>query len=443
VRKEILVILKLGIPIVIAQLGVILMGVTDNIMVGRYLGAGPLGAAGLANSLAFLMSCIGIGGLNVISSVISQEHGQHDTHKIAHTFRTGLWVAVVLSIILCLLTALWGSYLELMKQPPEITAMARPFMLILSISNVPLLWFAATRQLSDGLSFTKIAMQITVGALITNVLLNYLLINGFWGFPTMGLNGSAMATLLSRCFMAIAIWIYITQNQSFKPYLVKTKIILSDIISLFRLVVTTGLQSFFEIAAFSLAVVMIGWLGKNQLAAHQIAINLAATTYMMCTGLAAAGAIRVGHFYGQNNHSGIRQAGNTTLLIVGTFMGFCCLLFLTANEFLVSFYLKNNDEVNKIAAELVIIAGFFQLSDGIQTAALGMLRGISDVKIPTFITFIAYWGLALPISYVLAFVVELDVTGVWIGLCVGLTFSAVFLTIRFYRMAKRIQSNQS
>ncbi len=187
---------------------------------------------------------------------------------------------------------------------------------------------------------------------------------------------------------------------------------------------------------------MVGWLGEAQLAAHQIAINMASTTYMMATGIAAAGSIRVGNAVGRMNRPAVQRAGTAAFLLVILFMAGCCVLFLTANEWLISLYIRDNAEVAAIAGTLVIIAGFFQLSDGVQVVGLGVLRGIADVNVPTLLTLIAYWVVALPLSYVLAFPLGMDATGVWIGLLAGLTVSAVLLTHRFYNKLPRIRLDE-
>jgi len=438
-RREFVETINLSIPIIIAQLGVILMGVTDNLMVGRFLGAVSLGAAGLANSLSFLVSSIGFGGLGVISALISQAKGQHNRVEIGVLFHAGIRVALQLSLVLGFVGAAVAFFMDSYGQTAEVARLAKPFLYILSVSTAPLFFFIAARQLADGLSFTRVAMFVTVSALLINVFFNWTLINGIWFFPKMGLNGSATATLIARLYMAVAILVYIFRTRYLKKYLAAAQNIDLEqyVKKIYKLGIPVGFQFFFEIAAFSLAVVMIGWLGEQQLAAHQIAINLASTTYMMATGIASAAAIRVGRALGKRNAEAVRQAGTSALLITAIFMGVWCITFLTANEFLVSLYLKNNPEVTEIAATLVIFAGFFQLSDGIQVTALGALRGLTDVNIPTIITLIAYWGVALPLSYVLAFTFKMDVQGVWIALSAGLTFSAVFLTIRFYRLLKK------
>ncbi|WP_247233490.1 MATE family efflux transporter [Telluribacter sp. SYSU D00476] len=430
---------ELSIPIVVAQLGVVLMGVTDNLMIGRLLGAVPLGAAGIANSVTFLIGSIGVGGLSIVSALVSRANGQGEKAEISRLYKAGTQVAWLLGIVLGVIGLLLAWQFEIFRQTADITELARPFMIIITISNIPLLLFVAVRQLCDGLSRPRVAMYITMSALALNAILNYALI------LSMGFLGAAVGTLLSRIYMAVAIWFYVKRDVFFRPYFtafapgsslqaLRTKIL--------KLGLPGGFQFFFEIAAFSLAVIMIGWLGEPQLAAHQIAINMASTTYMMATGIAAAGSIRVGMAVGQRSIQAVRRAGTAAFLLVAAFMGLCCILFLTANDWLVSLYIRDSPEVATIAAGLVIIAGFFQLSDGIQVVGLGTLRGIADVNIPTVITLFAYWGLALPMSYVFAFPLGMDVTGVWIGLSVGLTVSALLLTIRFFRKLRRVRLDE-
>ncbi|MFD2571120.1 MATE family efflux transporter [Spirosoma soli] len=440
-RSEFVDTLRLSIPIVIAQLGVVLMGVTDNLFVGRLLGAVPLGAAGLANSLSFLMSSIGVGGLSVVAALVSKAHSQNDAAAVNRLFRAGLRVGVLLSLLLGGLSVLLAYNFDLFGQTPEVTRLSRDFMLILSASLLPLLVFVAARQLCDGLRYPRVAMVITLSALAINALFNYVLITGIGPFPELGLMGSAMATLLSRLFMAGAMLLYIYRANRFAPFLTSAFASLpcaDEAWTILRLGIPGGLTFFFEVATFSLAVVIVGWLGEDRLAAHQIAINMASVTYMMATGISSAAAIRVGSAVGRASREGILRAGIAAFGLSVGFMSVTALLFLTANDWLVTLYIRDNPEVMRIAAALVIMAGFFQLSDGIQVVALGGLRGLSDVNVPTLITLFSYWGVALPLSYVLAFPFKMDAVGVWIGLLAGLTLAAILLTWRFFRRVRRV-----
>jgi MATE family multidrug resistance protein len=417
------------------------MGVTDNLFVGRLLGAVPLGAAGLANSLSFLMSSIGVGGLTVVAALVSKASNQHDPAAVNRLFRAGLRVAGLLSLILGGLSVLLAYNFHLFGQTHEVTRLARNFMLILSVSLLPLLIFVAARQLCDGLRYPRVAMAITLSALGVNALFNYVLIIGVGPFPAMGLMGSATATLLSRMFMACVMLIYVYRSANFRAYLKASFNALptgSEVWTILRLCIPGGLTFFFEVATFSLAVVIVGWLGEAQLAAHQIAINMASVTYMMATGISSAAAIRVSAAVGRANREGVWRAGVAAFMLSVSFMGLMAVVFLTANNWLVTLYIRDNPEVIRIAASLVIMAGFFQLSDGVQVVALGGLRGLSDVNVPTLITLFSYWIVALPLSYVLGFPFGLDAVGVWIGLLAGLTIAAVLLTWRFFRRVRRV-----
>ena len=337
-------------------------------------------------------------------------------------------------------------HFDLFGQSAEVTAMAQDFTLVLSASLVPLLVFVAARQLADGLRFPRVAMLITLSALILNAGFNYVLITGFGPFPTMGLLGSATATLLSRLFMAVGMLAYIYRSARFKPYLLRAYRALpttTDVRTILRLGIPGGLTFFFEVATFTLAAVITGWLGEDRLAAHQIAINMASVTYMMATGIASAAAIRVGAAVGRGSREGMFRAGVAAFVLSIGFMSVAALLFFTANDWLVSLYIRDNPAVATLAATLMIMGGIFQLSDGIQVVGVGALRGLSDVNAPTLITLFSYWGVALPMSYLLGFTFGMDVVGVWIGLLAGLTIAAVLLTVRFFRRVRRMEPVKS
>lgn len=435
--------IRLSIPIVIAQLGVVLMGVTDDLFVGRLLGAIPLAGAGLSVSLSFLVSSIGVGGLSVVAALVSQARGRNDAAEINRLFRAGLWVALWLGLALGLVGVVVAYFYDQFGQTPEVTEIGRNFLLILSVSNIPLFLFIAARQLCDGLSYPRIALIITLLALFLNALLNYVLIKGVGPFPALGVQGSALGTLLSRSFMAAAIILYIRRNRLFQAYFLpsfQTLRVSRHIRQILQLGLPGGFTFFFEVATFSLAAMMAGWLGTDQLAAHQIAINMASITYMMATGISAAGSIRVSRALGRSNLAAVRRAGVAALWLVFVFMGLPAVVFLTANDWLVSWYIRDHAEVAAIAASLVIMAGFFQLSDGIQVVGIGMLRGLSDVNTPTIISLFAYWIIGLPMSYVLGFWFNLGAIGIWIGLLAGLTMAAILFPIRFFRLVRRLKS---
>lgn len=426
--------IKLSVPIVMAQLGFVLMGVTDNIMVGQMLGATELGTAGVANSLAFLIASIAIGGFSVIAPLVSKAKAENDPEEVNRLFRASIWTATGFSVALTLVGFLAAYYFEIFQQPEITNQQAPSFLFIIILSNIPQFYFFASKQLADGLSFTNVAMVVTVVGLIFNVFFNYVLISGEWFIPSLGLNGAAYSTLFTRCLMFGGMLIYLYRQRKFKRYFLR-KFNASPVrdltIQIYKLSIPSGFQLFFEIGAFAFAVVMMGWIGEIQMAAHQVAINIVSTTYMMALGIAIAGGIRVGEGRGMKNPDRILMSGNVTFFLVGIFMLCSITLILVFDESLVRLFIQD-DDVMSLAVKLIFVAALFQFPDGLQAAGLGALRGLSDVNIPTIITFFAYWVVALPLGYYLGFVLNQGAVGIWMGLFYGLTFSAVFLMARFY-----------
>jgi MATE family multidrug resistance protein len=283
-------------------------------------------------------------------------------------------------------------------------------------------------------------MLVTVGSNLLNILLNYLMIFGHWGFPKMGLMGSCWASFISRVAMAIAMFLYVYYNKHFKKYWegFNFRNISKDLTKkILAIGIPSGLQWFFEVGAFAFAVIMIGWISPDAQASHQVALSIAASTYMMASGLSAAASVRVGNQLGLKNREGVRTAGFSAFAIVLVFMSITATCFILFKDWLPGLFTKDLNVI-RIASSLLVIAAFFQLSDGIQVVGLGALRGMKDVKIPTVITLIAYWGIGLPMSYILGFKYNLGAQGVWYGLSLGLTIAAVFLFLRFNYVSKRI-----
>lgn len=439
-KKEAKTMIQLGYPIVISQLGIIAMGVTDTIQVGQIEGksAVSVSAAGLSNSLIFTIAIIVIITLGIVAPMISKAKAEENEREIRLLFKAGMRVCWYLGGITVGLCLLLGFFFDKLGQEPEVTAVALPYNILMAVSMMPLLLFTALRQLSDGLGRTKIAMTITISAVFLNILLNWLLINGIGFLPRLELIGSGLATLISRIYMAISLWIVIHREPLFKAYTIKAQDNLQDLVKkIMKIGLPSGLQGFFEVAVFSSAVVIIGWYGKYQQAAHMIAINMCSVTYMMVTGIASAGGIRVGHFWGLRDKQQMVTAGNTALGIGGSFMATAALIFFIFPQFLISLY-TNDPQVVPVATVLLLIGGVFQLSDGLQATALGILRGIADVNFPTLITLFAYWVVGLPIGYLLGNYYDLKAAGVWMGLTAGLTASAVLLCWRFFNQVRKM-----
>jgi len=293
--------------------------------------------------------------------------------------------------------------------------------------------FQTCKQFSEGLSLMRPAMVITLLANIINVFVNWVLIYGNLGMPALHLPGAGWATFSTRVLMALSFILYVLISVQYKPYdptLHYHKINFSMIKKILKIGIPGGLQYFFEVGAFVGSAIIIGWLGTNQLAAHQIAINLASISFMVALGISAAATIRVGNAVGRDDRRGVKNAGITAFILAALVMGTFGIVFIVFRWFLPTLYV-DNPEVIQIASSLLIIAALFQISDGTQAVGIGLLRGLADAKNPMFITFIAYWVIGLPGGYLLGFTFGFGVQGIWFALFVALTVSAILLSIRF------------
>lgn len=434
----------LAYPVMLSQLGHILVGVADSVMVGT-LGAEPLAAVSLGNSIFSVAMMFGIGISLAISPLVALADGEGNHQQSSEFLKHGLVLNLAVGVGLFLLL-LGGSYiLNFLGQPEDVVALAIPYLFIISLSLLPFLFFQGFKQFAEGLSQTKQAMYIIIASNLLNIFLNYLLIFGNWGMPNLGLNGAGWATLISRIVMAIAMVSYIYLSIRYKVFLtnLKFKDFSRNVFSkLLKIGVPTGMQYIFEVGAFGFAAIMVGWSGATALAAHQIALSLAAISYMMATGISAAATVRVGNQLGRNDIENMRRAGFSSFIMGGGFMAISCIVFLVGKDFLPTLYI-NETEVIKSASLLLIIAAFFQISDGIQVVGLGSLRGMGDVKIPTLITLVAYWVLGLPIGYVLSRYFELGPQGIWYGLLIGLSTAAILLLLRFDFISKQYFSKRN
>ena len=438
-RKHIVSTFQLAYPVVIGQLGIVMMGVVDSLMVGQ-LGAAPLAAASLGNGMAFIVMIIGIGISMAVTPLVAIAVGAGKYEDCGIYFRQSLLVNSVISIITAVIIYFAADLIQYFDQPKEVQNQAISYVRIIGLSSIPLLLFQSYKQFIEGLSVMRPAMIISLIANIVNVFVNWLLIFGNLGLPKLELDGAGWATFASRLFMAIVLILFVMSNKYFKQYDVTfhfKSINRAVIKKILALGLPSGLQYFFEIGAFSFAVVMVGWLGTKQLAAHQIAINLASISFMAALGISAAGSIRVGNAVGQKNIQETRIAGFTASLMGASIMFISGIIFVVFRNFLPTLYISD-EVVISYASSLLVIAALFQLSDGVQAVGIGILRGLTDVKIPTAITFISYWIVGLPIGYLLGFNFELGVQGVWIGLLLGLTTSAILLTLRFNSRSKHL-----
>ena len=430
--------LTIAYPVMLGQLGHVLVGLADNIMVGR-LGAAPLAAVSLGNSLVFIALSIGIGFSFAITPLIAEADGAQNIEKGRSYFQHGIILCALTGLLLFGLVWLSKPALYYLDQPEEVVHLALPYIDIVAFSMLPVMVFQAFKQFGDGLSQTKYAMYATILANLVNVLFNYLLIYGVWIFPRLELEGAAIGTLISRFFMLGFMYFILKKKKKFSTYFVWAKKSLQQKIfkRLFNLGFPTALQMLFEVAIFTASVFLAGTLGTNVQAANQVALNLISMTFMIAVGIGVTATIRVGNQKGQHNYKELRRIAFSTFLLVFIIEAFFALGFILLKDILPTFYIDNT-EVILLAAQLLIVAALFQLSDGLQVVVLGALRGLQDVRYPTLICFIAYWVIGFPVSYFLGKENAWGSMGIWFGLLAGLSASSIMLYIRFNYLSKKL-----
>ncbi|NAS29788.1 MATE family efflux transporter [Flavobacteriaceae bacterium R38] len=440
--------LKLAVPVIAGMVGHTLVQLFDNIMVGQ-LGTAELAAVSLGNSFVFIAMSIGIGFSTAITPLVAEADAEQDAEKGKQAFKHGLFLCTIIGIALFGIVLISKPLMYLMDQPEEVVQLAIPYLDLVAFSLIPLIMFQALKQFSDGLSRTKYPMYATIIANVVNVALNYLFIFGKFGFPQLGIVGAAIGTLVSRFVMLFFLWSLFQKKKKFLPYVTKLnfKIIQGNILKkIMNLGFPSALQMFFEVAIFTAAIWLNGIIGKNAQAANNIALNLSSITFMFVMGMSVATMVRVGNQKGLKQFKELRRVAVSFFLMAFILQFFFGLLFIIFHEQLPWIYMNENNlidysnivEVARISSSLLIVAAIFQISDGIQVVVLGALRGLQDVKIPTFITFIAYWIIGFPISYYLGLKTEMQSTGVWIGLLAGLTASAIMLYFRFDMLTKKL-----
>lgn len=444
--------IQLAYPIILAMLGHTIVGVIDNIMVGK-IGPTELAAASLANSFVFIAIAIAVGFSTAMTPLVAKSDSENDIEKGRSIFINGLFLCSFVGSFLFLIIFLCKPLLSHMGQPEEVTLLAKPFLDIVALSIIPLSIYQAYKQFADGKSRTKNSMYATVIANITNIIFNYLLIYGVWFFPEMGMLGAAYGTLISRIIMLIYMHFAMKRQQIFKPFLSNITIreINNKMIStITQLGFPSAMMSFFEVALFVAAVWLSGILGTVAQAANQIALSVASLTFMFANGLSVAATIRVGNQMGLKNYSYLKTVAHSILLMALMIYSFFAILIVLLQNWIPTLFLDTNDVVNAAlnkdviytAGQLLLVAAFFQISDCIQVITLGALRGLQDVNIPMFITFISYWIIGFPLSVYLSNFTDLKATGIWIGLLAGLTAAAIMLYARFQRISNRlIESN--
>jgi len=440
--------LQLAYPVILGMLGHTLIGIVDNFMVGN-LGSTELAAVSLGNSFIFVGMSLGIGFSTAITPFIAEADAEKNDKKIRTTFHHGLLLCTLLGIAIFVLIVLSKPIMRVMNQPDAVVELASPYIDWVAFSLIPVIIFQGYKQFADGLSQTKYSMYAIYLANVVHVFFNYVLIYGVWGFPKWGILGAALGTVISRIMMVVFMHYILKYNATFKQYFQNftfkeiKKSILKKIINLGF---PSAMQMLFEVALFTAAIWLSGTLGKNSQAANQIALTLASSTFMVAIGFSVTAMIRISNARGLKDYKELIVVARSIFLLTIMVEFFFGALFVISHNFLPHLFLNmtdvaqqlDNTEIIMIASKLLLVAAVFQISDGMQVVVLGALRGLQDVKIPMYITFVAYWIVGFPISYLLGKHTDLGATGIWIGLLAGLTSAAFFLYIRFARLTKKL-----
>lgn len=407
-------------------------------MVGA-VGYKELAAAALVNSVINIPFVLGIGITISVSQLVSMANGQRNGALVSHYLFNGFVLSGVTAVIIAVVLALGKNILFHLGQDPEVASLAVPYLQLMGWSIIPMLLFMALKQFTDGLEFTKTAMIISLTAIPINFLLNYVLIFGYFGFPRLELVGAGIGTLISRVIIFIALTSVVLKHKLFRKYIIigKKEWYLNGKTwkDLLHIGIPSSLQVGMESGAFAVSAILIGTIGAREQAAHQIAISVVALTFMVSMGLSQAGSIRVSNSFGRRDFSLLRLIGKTTFVTAVVYGTICALLLILFRNYIPHLFTQDS-AVIEISITLLLFAAIFQISDSTQAVSSGLLRGIKDVRIPTLYIAIAYWVVGIPVGSLLTFYYDMGAIGIWIGFIVGLTTSAILLSLRFKNITK-------
>jgi len=430
--------LRLAIPVVIIQVGMMAMGVVDTVMVG-HISAQALAAVALGNLYFFTLAVFALGTLMVLDPVVAQAVGAGDSPAVARAVQRSIIIAALLTVPAVILLTIAVPIFALAQQPAEVIPLAAAYAVHVAPSVFPFLLFIVFRQSLQALGRTAPIVGAIIGANLANGLLNWILIFGHLGFPAMGVEGSAWATTISRILLVLGLWV--AARRELQPLLLPIRPEIWQVrplLRMFRLGVPIGAQHVLEFGAFALVALMMGWIGTREMAGHQVAINLASLTFMVPLGVGDAASVLVGHAVGKGDPDGTRGAARAAFACGITFMALTGVIFLSVPEQLARLYSRDL-EVISIAAALIPIAGVFQVLDGTQVVAGGVLRGLGDTRAPMIANLLGYWLIGIPVSLYLGFEAGLGPAGLWWGLVLGLGLVGTSLLIRVRNRLTRRQ----
>ncbi len=434
--------LKLALPVMLSQAGQIATQLADNIMVGR-LGAVPLAAVSFGGTIYFIVFLFGLGFAMGLTPLVGHHFGRGDFRQSSIEFQNSMLLCTMAGIVTTALMLGLVPLMHHMGQDPGVVSMAIPYYKYLAWSMLPVMVFSCFRQFLEGVGNTRMAMHILLWSNVLNIILNYILIFGKLGAPRMGAAGAGLATLIARLLTPVAIVVYFRHKDSLRRYLLFFK---GEFFSWRRLKdqfmigLPISSQLAMETSLFSLGSIMVGWIGALQLAANQIAINVASMTFMIILGISSATTIRVSHEMGRGNLPGVLRSANAARHIALLYNFVMATLMVLFRKYIPMVF-TDDPELIAAASRLLILTAIFQLSDGMQAVTLGILRGMKDVKATAVIACFSYVLVALPVGYCFAFPLGMGASGVWAGYVVGLTLAALLLTRRFNNRYELLRKN--
>jgi multidrug resistance protein, MATE family len=430
--------LKISVPLIISNVSQIGLGLIDSAMIGA-LDYKQLAASSLVINVIAIPQVLGMGMTMAISPLVAIANGRNDTFKASRVLFNGVILSTLAAVIIATTLVVARNLLFHLGQDKIVATLALPFFQLMALSLIPMLVFSAVKQFCDALEFTKTAMTLSLLSLPLNAFLNWIFIYGRFGLPRLELMGAGIGTLITRILIATILIVIVTRHKLLVPYIKLRnkawKFSLKTLKELLHIGIPSSLQYGLEAGAFSVSGIMIGWLGATVQAAHQIALNVASTTFMAALGLSLGSSIRVSNAYGRRDRLQMRNIGLSTIIGGLCYGLFCGVMFIIFQHSLPLLF-TNNSEVAAIASTLLVMGAIFQISDATQAIGVGLLRGIKDVKLPTAFVAIAYWAIGIPVGYFLAFNLHWGPSGIWGGFICGLTVSSILLNTRFLKKSK-------
>ena len=433
--------LHLGLPIVIGQLGMIIIGFADTLMIGHH-NTLELAAASFVNSMINLAIIFSSGFAYGLTPLVGSLFGQGKREEAGQMLKNSLTANLLVAVVLCIILGILYLNLGNLGQPEELLPYMRPYFLILLCAMPFVLIFNGFRQFTDGITDTKVSMCMLLGGNIVHIISNYLLIYGKCGFPELGLTGAGVSTLLVRILMVAAYILLLTNSKRYSIYrkgFFKGYINRKDFSHLVKVGLPVAFQMGMETASFGLSVIMVGWLGSTALAAHQVMLSISQLCFMMLYGMGSATAVRISYFYGQNDIQKVRSTANTGFHII-LLMIICTILPIFLLRNILGGWFTDDTQVSLIVAQLVLMLTLYQFGDGLQITFANALRGITDVKLIMLFSFIAYFVISLPAGYLFGFVFNWGIVGIWAAFPFGLTSAGLMFYLRFRYKTKQLMN---